>query len=48
MFAGKRASCGVQVMFVADAYVVLIFPLGVGKGVAVIAVGHSDEIARNS
>ena len=48
ILAGKRTSCGVQVMLVADYYVVLIFPLGIGKGVAVIAVGQSDEISRNS
>ena len=48
MLAGESSSCGVQVLLVANAYVVLLLSFGIGKGVAVIAVGQSNEVSRNT
>ena len=48
MLAGESSSSGMQVMLVANAYAVLLFSFGIGKGMTEIAVGQSDEVSRNT
>ena len=48
MLAGESSSSGMQVMLVANAYAVLLFSFGIGKGMTEIAARQSDEISRNT